>query len=196
MLKKQIIIQKGFTFLNKKPIILLYHFNNISIKNWHLLRNKLKKLEDVETLVIQNKIVKKLQSTSVITIDKINHQTSLTFVSQEKQVLQNKNIHELKNLFQGPTFIIGCNTNDQLKGIFNIVKDYSNILFIGGLYNNQKISHYTLDKILKLNDSVKLELIQFLEYKKASILLLENHLISTCSNLTQILKNPFENKKS
>lgn len=195
MLKKQVTIQKGFTLLNNNNIILFYQFNNISIKNWHFLKNELRKLEDINTLIIQNKIAKniieKLQNSkdSFLPLSTVSLKKP-SFIGDLK--IEKKKFHKrdckLNNLFQGPTFLAGCNTNIELIAIYDLLKNYPNFIFVGGLYNNQNISHYTLEKLVNLNDSIKSELIQFLELKTSSICFIESHLVHKILNIVEILK--------
>ncbi len=216
MVKKQVIIQKGLNLLTENRIILLYHFNNVSTKNWQFIKNEIKKAEDINTLVIQNKIaneiLKKIQSNTenkllvnnklkkenqTLSVQKkglygknyppLNELSTKVDITTNKYGVQEKD-HLLKHLFQGPTFVLGCKTRNQLVLIYNLLKNSFNFVFVGGSYTNQNISHHSLERIVMLNDSVKFDLIQFLEYKKLSIFLLNSHLIYSCSNLLQILK--------
>lgn len=73
MLKKQLINKKELSILTQNPIILFYHFSNVSTKNWQFLKKKIQKMStcthrvsnvaqrvkvatEINTLIIQNKI--------------------------------------------------------------------------------------------------------------------------------------------
>ena len=212
MLKKWLINQKGAKILNEFSILLHFQYNNVSTKEWHFLKNELKQIEEVSSLVIQNKIaekiIEKIQDSKANSlensnstekkrdyrnpiknkIENYNHQSTLSHSTlslnhnHDYKGLVNKVDRlfifdeRVKNLFQGPTFLIGCNTIEQLKKIKNLMKNFSNFIFIGGVYKNQTISHYTLEKLVKLDESVKLELIYCLKSKLASLNFLKNNL--------------------
>lgn len=194
MLKKKVTITKGLYVFTENPIILLYHFNNVSTNSWQFLKNEIKKLEDIRIVVIPNKICN-----TIVEKKQTNTEKELTFYNQSKIAnltfsSQKGCEHPLKHLFQGPTLVLACKTRDQLILIHNILKKSSNFIFVGGIYNNQNISHHCLEKLVKVNESVKLEFIHFLEYKKLSFFFLKNQFIIHCSTLIQILKKSLENK--
>ena len=66
----------------------------------------------------------------------------------------------LDDIFQGPTLMLGCPIVEQLPGIYNILEQNSNLLFVGGLFENQVITHLDFKKIIKLDKSIFINLIQ------------------------------------
>lgn len=94
----------------------------------------------------------------------------------------------LNSLFQGPTFLLACKTRNQLFLIHKLLKNTKSFVFIGGFYKTQKISHQSIERIIQLNDSVKMELIRFLEYKKRGIFLVNSFLLTQCRNLFNFYK--------
>ena len=78
---------------------------------------------------------------------------------------------------------------DQLISISNLLNNYSvNFLFIGGDLNTQKITHYTIKKLGKLNEQRIIPcsyLLDFLDSKKREVFFLKNLFLSFV--LTQLL---------
>lgn len=66
----------------------------------------------------------------------------------------------IDELFQGPTLMLGCPIVEQLPGIYTILEQNSNLLFIGGLFENKVITHLDFKKIIKLDKSIFISLIQ------------------------------------
>lgn len=193
MLKKLLINQKGKHILKNYSIILLYHYNNVSTKNWHSIKNELKKMEDVNSLVIQNKItlsiLENLESTlpKNRTLNKGNNDKSLFTVINDEEGIKKKckkekrevlfTLKEIKNIFQGPTFLLACNSLEHLPVINHLMGNFSNFIFVGGLYNNQILSHHTLEKLIELNESVKYDFVRVLYSQIIVLLTLKHHLI-------------------
>ncbi len=243
MLKKQVTIQKGLNILTKNPIILIYHFNNVSTKNWQFLKNKIKKLENIQCNILQNKLVEdiliklekngdilekkesyylssiplenKLLKYSKSSLEKItskkvmglrskrvnpnqitqSQKTSNNFQKEElfskKSDIISKNFL-LKELFQGPTLVLGCQTKDQIITISALLKKLKNwyhFIFVGGLYENQLISHHGINKIVELNTVEQQKFfMQHLKSNSCSFFLIKQYLVLNSLLLLQILK--------
>jgi hypothetical protein len=99
---------------------------------------------------------------------------------------------KIKNLLQGPTFVLGCETIEQLAPIHKLLKNFSNFLFIGSLYNNQFITHYSIEKLFTLHDhngaQTKIELIQFLNSKKDPSLFINLQYQERCLLLIKLME--------
>jgi ribosomal protein L10 len=151
MLKKSLINYKSNNILQEYPIILCFHYNNKDIENWHYIKKKLSKIENIKSSVFHNKIAHTIQTKNSLCIQ----QDKFEYSNREK----------LLNLFQGPTFVIGCNKLEDIIKIKNLFINFSNLLFIGGFYKNQPLSYYTLNKLIKLDQSTVLNLINILNLK-------------------------------
>ena len=79
-------------------------------------------------------------------------------VDKQAQLVE-KNIF-INEIFQGPTLMLGCRLVEQLPGIYTILEQNSNLLFIGGLFENQVITHLDFKKIIQLDKSIFISLIQ------------------------------------
>lgn len=205
MLKKQLSNHKNYHIFLKNTILLMYQFNNISSTNWRFLKHELKKELcsahadsrssqynlKINTLTTSNKITEKsineILTQSQKSMQGLLHKeqfvknyaniniksSSYSLLTSSKKNKKNK----LQNLFQGPTFLVGCNTLDQLVHINQVLKSYSsNFLFIGGLFKNQQITNYTLEKIVKLCDLTEMEkyhLLYLLKSKSSFMLFLK-----------------------
>lgn len=76
----------------------------------------------------------------------INHSSAVTCIDFFQD--PTTTWYGIKKLFQGPTLLIGCNTLDQLPPVLDILKNYANYLIIGGLFENQIITHLTSKKLV------------------------------------------------
>lgn len=128
-LKKKIDLLKIRKICTKYPIILFFQHNNYTVADWCILKNKMLQIEDIKLSIIKNSIVQKILLDNNI-------------VSYEK----------MKNILQGPNFLIGCHNIDQFDYIFKVINSNSNTLFIGGLMENQVINHLDLEKLLQLQN--------------------------------------------
>jgi ribosomal protein L10 len=132
-------VLKTEKFIKKYPIILFFQHNNLSVKQWLLLRNQLKIINGGELLLFKNTII--------------------------ENVLANKNLVDLKSIFQGPCFALGFSNFSQFNEILKLVNpsnlkilfktnQTSTIFLIGGLLDNKFISHLDILKIIKLDSNV------------------------------------------
>lgn len=126
-IKKKIDLLKTKNILKNYPIILFFQHNNCTVADWAHLKTNIVQINGVKMHIIKNSIVQKILLND-------------TLVSPEK----------IKNLFQGPNFIIGCHNVEHIDSIFKLIKPNSNTIFIGGLFENQVINHLDLEKLLTL----------------------------------------------
>jgi len=84
-------VLKTGKFITKYPIILFFQHNNLSVKQWLLLRNQLKNIDGGELLLFKNTII--------------------------ENVLINKDLINSKSIFQGPCFALGFSNFSQ----FNVI---------------------------------------------------------------------------
>ena len=137
--KKKIDLLKTYSLLDKYPIILFFQHNNLSVTDWSKLRTNVAKIKDTKILITKNSIVEKVL---LDTNQNKNLSTPLNEFMGTK----------IKTLFQGPNFILGCHNLDQLDMIWKYIKTTSNIIFVGGLFENQVITHLDLEKLLELKN--------------------------------------------
>lgn len=128
-IKKKIDLLKTKNILEKYSIILFFQHNNCTVADWSKLKSNVTQFDNTKIYIIKNSIVQK--------------------------ILLNDNVYsekEIKNLFQGPNFLIGCNNLDQVDYVFKLIQSNSNIIFLGGFYENQIINHLDLEKLLQLKN--------------------------------------------
>jgi ribosomal protein L10 len=140
-LKKQILNYKIKKIIKKYPYVLFIQFNNVIPKKWYLIKNQLSKLGILKTLRIKNQVARKLLKKTII------------IKAEEKNIFIN-------DIFQGPTLMLGCSLVEQLPGVYTILQQNNNLLFIGGLFEHKVITHLDFKKIIKLNKFIFLDLIQ------------------------------------
>lgn len=162
MLKRKIIYQRLQKILSKNSILFIYHYNNLSTKQWALLKNKLSKIDGINTMVIQNKIMKDIFNSSTNDTTCLKKLPNYSRIDCSKETVLEKsdikyfthqNIVKLQPLFQGPTFLVACNSYNQIPLITKIFQNYPNFIFIGGFLETQTITHVDLQKYLTLNTS-------------------------------------------
>lgn len=203
MVKKEVITGKSDKIFTENPIILLYHFNNVSTKNWQFVKKEIKKDKEIQALIIKNKIVtkkliKKKELDLVVTKNNLSHNIVELGVGNYKKEKLSKNnnlLFTLDSLIQGPTFVIGCKTEKTILVVNNLFKASSNFLFIGGFYNGEKITYTGLDKIVSLNKSIKSDLLQFLSIKRVAFSFLKLELSYNLLQLIETIQFLVKSKK-
>ena len=136
-LKKQILNHKIKKIIKQYPFVLFIQCNNVTPKNWSSIKDKLSKLGIIKTLKIKNKIARQL-------LKQIDYTKSIIIDSNPKSIA-------LNSVLQGKTLMIGCPIVEQLPGIHAILEKNKNLLFTGGLFQNQVMTHLDFDKIIKLD---------------------------------------------
>lgn len=219
MLKKEISLQKELDVLTKNSFLLFYQFNNVSSSKWKLVKNEVRKEGKIDHLIFQNKTAAiALQAQESQQLEKFplfktkdilkdkraklsdpkavqEHSKRVLPVLEKQELLKLDRMSidkKIKNLLQGPTFVLGCETIEQLVPIHKLLKNFSNFLFIGGLYNNQFVTHYSIEKLFTLHDNngaqTKIELIQFLNSKKDPSLFINLQYQERCLLLIQLME--------
>ena len=168
--KKKIHKLKTEMFLNEFPIILLLQQNNLTVNDWFDFRQKIQELCDnsqnksidfsmnIEILNVKNTLLKKILLTS--------HSNKISNSCEET----------LKFLCQGPNFLIGCKSHDDLNSIWSLINSNSKLIFISCLYKNQLLNHLDLEILLKTNLSIYQNLFQNLDKKTEFYNTLQNPL--------------------
>lgn len=173
-------VLKTEKFITKYPIILFFQHNNLSVKQWLLLRNQLKNIDGVELLLFKNTII--------------------------KNVLIKKNLINLQSIFQGPCFALGFSDFSQFHEILKLrnrsslkilfkTNQISTIFLIGGLLDNKFISHLDISKITKLDSNIYDNLVlnlnksnQICHVLQTSLLYPYNQINQICSNFIECLE--------
>ena len=200
MYKRKIIYQKLYKIFSENSIIFIYHYNNLSTKDWSLLKSELSKISEINTIVAQNRIVQKLldinKNKKTFSKKIVHHDprsdhllSSYRIASRwthlrwrrvydaesEEQVMLSpslrdatqpiktvswendveffttENLSKLKTLFQGPTFLIACNSYKKIPLIIKIFQKYPCFIIVGGFFETQPITHIDIQKYLSLN---------------------------------------------
>ena len=149
--KKQINLLKIQNFFVEYPIILLLQHNNLKVSDWSHLRVNIKQMQNADLLIVKNSVI-------------------------EKAILPFFNEKNIENLFQGPSFFIGCQNMSQLKHIWNFSKSMPNVIFVGGIMTKQFLNHLDIEKLLQLNDSIYVTLVEVLNTKNNVYNLLQKSL--------------------
>ena len=106
-------------------------------QKWRIIKTQLAK---TKVRVVKNQI-----ATSVIKKRSVrSNKTDLILAAQDCLPFQ-----KLTTLFQGPLFMIGMSAPQECEIFFNIIKKQRKLVFVGGLYQGQLISHLDLPSILK-----------------------------------------------
>lgn len=152
-------VQKIKNFIKQYPVLLIYQHNNLTVKQRIDLKKQLHSFPTIKILTVKNNIISR--------VFLVEHQKPTI---KEKTKTLNFN-----NLLQGPVFLIGCENHEDIKNIWNIFKNSSNFLFLGGQSKNQIYTHLDIQKSIELNNKVYYELLnnidQYMYYQIASSLL-------------------------
>lgn len=164
-------------FITQYPIILFFQHNNLSVKQWLLLRNQLKNIDGGELLLFKNTLI--------------------------ENVLINKNVIDSQSIFQGPCFAVGFSNFSQFNEILKLVNpsnlkilfktnQTSTVFLIGGLLNNKFISHLDISKITKLDNNLHENLLVNLNQGNQMCQILQTHLSSPYNQINQVCLNFIE----
>lgn len=137
--KKKIDLLKTSNIFKKYPIILFFQHNNLTVRDWSHLRTNITQINDTKLFITKNSI-----------IEKVLLEYKNNFLVQESNI--NNLEPNLFNIFQGPNFILACHTLDQVESVWKVTKSSSKVLFVGGLFHNQLITHLDLEKLLQLKN--------------------------------------------
>lgn len=161
-LKKTVISHNISYFLENNLLVFFFNYNHMSIEEWRVLKNQFSKINQVRTLVVKNKIGNRIVRQNIE--ENIDHkiiENSLPDYSSNKK--REQSFEKINTLFQGPTFLIGINSPEQSKQIFNIVKKEKKLIFVGGLYQKKQINHLDVDRLLMVEKTAYTSLINILQ---------------------------------
>ena len=105
-LKKKLISHNISKFLEKNLLVFFFNYNHINTEEWHVIKNQLSKIKQVNTLRVKNRIGKN------VIIKK----------SCKKEDENRDKIEKLSTLFQGPTFLIGIASSQECEPVFSVIK--------------------------------------------------------------------------
>jgi hypothetical protein len=165
-------LEKTKNFFKEYPIILIYQHNNLTVKQHIDLKVQLQRLTYVKTLTVKNSIVDRVCFSFIpckkeIEIDCSNFSilkknqklySSIQFLHNKKNInnvhLDKTNGNQLKNILQGPLFLLGCHNLEEVKNIWGILKVSPYFLFMGSQFNNQIYTHLDIEKSLEINNNI------------------------------------------
>jgi ribosomal protein L10 len=170
-------VLKTEKFITKYPIILFFQHNNLSVKQWLVLRNQLKNIESGELLLFKNTLI--------------------------KNVLIKKNLIDSQSIFQGPCFALGFSDFSQFHDLLKRVNSsslkillktnqISTIFLIGGLLDNKIISHLDISKITKLDSNIYDNFVFNLKKSNQICHVLQTSLLYPSHQMNQICSNFIE----
>lgn len=164
-LKKTVISHNISNFLKNNLLVFFFNYNHVSIEEWRVLKNQFSKINQVRTLVVKNKIGSRIVRQN--TEENVHHRTiesSLSdYLPDRKREQREESFEKINTLFQGPTFLIGINSPEQSKQIFDIVKKEKKLIFVGGLYQKKLINHLDVDRLLIVEKTAHPFLINILQ---------------------------------
>lgn len=173
MIKKLKIKQKSKNILETSSLLLFYHLNPFSTKEWHFLKGEVKK-RAVSYLFLQDKI----------------------FSTVEKSVLKKKDLSKINKLIAGPTFLLASSSLKDILSSHSSFSKNKNIIFLGGIYDNYPLSAKQLEKILSrqkegmaiVREEPIIQGIQGILGKKSEVLFFKNIYQLLFSQFTLIIK--------
>ena len=191
-LKKQILDYKIKKIIQEFPYILFIQFNNTKPKNWHLIKHKLYKLGNINMLRVKNqvafKILKHLNYKKNFP-DSTDPNIKANFLSSNSLTdynLSNNSKHlSIDQIFQGPILMLGCSMVEQLPAISTILDENPNLFFVGGLFENQVITHLDFKKIIQLDKSIFKDFIQQCSNPIDSIFFMKSLMDLSCFTAVQ-----------
>jgi ribosomal protein L10 len=179
-LKKKILNYKIKKIIKKYPYVLFIQFNNVTPKKWRLIKDQLYKLGIMKTLRVKNQVARKILKNPDYKRNFIANSTvTRLYPSTKDKTLS------INEIFQGPTLMLGCPIVEQLPGISLILEENANLLFLGGLFENQVITHLDFKKIINLDSSVFTNLIQQCSSPMDSIFFIKSLMDLRCFNSVQ-----------
>ncbi len=152
--KTKINKMKLKTLLKKFPILVVIQHNNLTVKDWFELKQQI------------NQLSSQLSSKFLLNERLEDSQPDLKILSIKNSLLKHVLLETLstrgnsfddnlvKTLCQGPNLLIGCQSVEQLKSLFNLISTSTKYLFISCFYNNQLLTHLDLKVLLKTNLSI------------------------------------------
>jgi len=146
-LKKKLISHNISKFLEKNLLVFFFNYNHINTEEWHVIKNQLSKIKQVNTLRVKNRIGKNV----------------IIKNSCKKEDENRDKIEKLSTLFQGPTFLIGIASSQECEPVFSVIKKQKKCIFVGGLYQGQLINHLDVKYLLKVEKGAYTDLISTLQ---------------------------------
>lgn len=141
------MVQPPITFLRTKkffqsyPIILFFQHNNLTVKEWAQLRRELQKSENTSLCILKNSVTEHLFFQSKVPEPKFD---------SIKRVHSNSKM----TLFQGPCFAIGFLKMEMFQNILKLTTVVSNIILIGGFFNNTFVNHCDIRRLRELDKTI------------------------------------------
>ena len=167
-LKKQILNCRLKKLIAKYVFVLFYQLNHGDTKQWRKLKQHLAEIGNVESFLIKNQVAcKVLTKNKQDSRMRTPHGRELYSSQEELDSNQNtlsietplnheKNqiINKIDTLFQGPTFVIACESIEEFTAINVILKQYYNLFLIGGISKENILTHLDFNTMLELDKSI------------------------------------------
>lgn len=178
--KKKTKIHQIDALLKKFPLILLIQHHNLTVTDWFSLKEQLQQTHPVAESQFLN-VKTHLLKQSTFTHEFLNHRS-------------------LETLCQGPNFLLGCETLEQVKTFWKMLKSTPKCLFISCFYKKQQWTHLDFQAFLTLTPSIYCTLVAQLDQKTALYQTLDQcltlHPLNTLQrNLVAVLSQFTELKK-
>ncbi len=176
-LKKQILNCRLKKLIAKYVFVLFYQLNHGDTKQWRKLKQHLAEIGNVESFLIKNQVACKVltknkqdsrmltphgrelyssqeeldSNQNTLSIENpLNHDSNRVLAQEEK----NQIINKIDTLFQGPTFVIACESIEEFTAINVILKQYYNLFLIGGISKENILTHLDFNTMLELDKSI------------------------------------------
>lgn len=188
-LKKQILDYKIKKIIQEFPYILFIQFNDTKPRNWRLIKHKLYKLGNINMLRVKNQVAFKILKHLNYKKNSPDPNINVNFLSSnsltDENSFNNSKHLSIDQIFQGPILMLSCSMVEQLPAISNILDENPNLFFVGGLFENQVITHLDFKKIIQLDKSIFKDFIQQCSNPIDSIFFMKSLIDLSCFTAVQ-----------
>ena len=188
-LKKQILDYKIKKIIQEFPYILFIQFNDTKPRNWRLIKHKLYKLGNINMLRVKNQVAFKILKHLNYKKNFPNPNINVNFLSPNSLTDENSSNNSkhlsIDQIFQGPILMLSCSMVEQLPAISTILDENPNLFFVGGLFENQVITHLDFKKIIQLDKSIFKDFIQQCSNPVDSIFFMKSLIDLSCFTAVQ-----------
>lgn len=188
-LKKQILDYKIKKIIQEFPYILFIQFNDTKPRNWRLIKHKLYKLGNINMLRVKNQVAFKILKHLNYKKNSLDPNINVNFLSSNSLTDENSSNNSkhlsIDQIFQGPILMLSCSMVEQLPAISTILDENPNLFFVGGLFENQVITHLDFKKIIQLDKSIFKDFIQQCSNPIDSIFFMKSLIDLSCFTAVQ-----------
>lgn len=188
-LKKQILDYKIKKIIQEFPYILFIQFNDTKPKNWRLIKHKLYKLGNINMLRVKNQVAFKILKHLNYKKNFLDPNTNVNLLNSNSLTDENSSNNSkhlsIDQIFQGPILMLSCSMVEQLPAVSTILDENPNLFFVGGLFENQVITHLDFKKIIQLDKSIFKDFIQQCSNPVDSIFFMKSLIDLSCFTAVQ-----------